>query len=227
MDGGLIRRLIHRFKNKGSAFLALPLLLVAVSAWSRDSFSSGPVVTGEASHLDGGSRWIFAKAEALDAMSASLGFPSTGSQFLLWGGGATISKPQMRMGVSGFTGGLSARSGQRATGWDLQLATLTMEQRYDYGSFVVTAGANTDYGYLTGRLEDGADVTYVQVPLFGGGVNTGFRWPAQTKMSFFTRVGYSWLQGNGEWRGKQGTALGTKSFDLQGLNITAQVELSL
>lgn len=212
-----------RTQHWGSAVLALPLLLasLSLSASVKTVIEEPP----EPSSLDGGARLLMGQAGALDDVPRQLGLPLTGANWLLWGGGATLTRPLLRLQASAWTGGLSATDGTNTTGWDLQLAELCLEQGYPYGSLLFTGGAMLDHAELFGRLQGPAGNSAVRAPLWGGGISAGVRWPRRTPMGFFVRGSYLWLQGTGDWRGAQAALLGRSKFDLGGPNLQGEVEL--
>lgn len=226
MDGVLSPLTQDKQKRKGSAKFALPFVLVTLLSAGLSAAAAGFTET-EDPHLDAGARVLFIKPVAFDTLASNLGYPTVGSPLLLWGGGATLAPGLLRVQMSGWAGGLSAVQGTRTSTWDLHLAAITLEQRYPLGQFLVTAGSSFELGELRGALDDGATLNRVQAPLWGAGVSVGGRWPAKTKLGFFARAGYLWLQGSGDWRGPLAPTLGTGHFDLGGLNGTVQVELSL
>jgi hypothetical protein len=183
----------------------------------------------ENDHVDGGARMLFANPLVLDSLASSVRFPKTGATFLLYGGGATLSPGDLRLGLSGWTGGLQANAGSKMTTWNLNLASLNLEQRYVNGSYEITGGLSADYGQLNGGLDDAASggLTRIESNLWGGSATAGIRWPVQSRLGFFVRSGYQWLQGDGIWHGvlAYGGWLGGEHINLDGLNVTAQVEL--
>ncbi len=211
----------------GSAILALPLLLAAPALGAASLYPGKPFPTADRPHLDAGYRVQAGNAATLDAAATTLGLPTTGAQFQLWGGGATLTRPQLRLQASGWTGALRSANGDRSTVWDLQLGELALEQSYDQGPLLITAGAALDYAELHGTLQGPAGHNSVRAPLWGGGVTAGVRWPAKTALGFFVRSAYLWLQGSGDWRGTQAAALGNgQRFDLSGPSLLGQVELA-
>jgi hypothetical protein len=219
--------------KRGSAALALPLLLCLGLAAGLAADTSSTITGVEDGHLDAGVRYLGVKPATFDNLSGAMRFPDTGGGLLLWGGGATISPGSLRAGMSGWSGGLSASQGARTTHWDLTLASLNLEQRYPGSTYELTAGTSLDYGHLAGGLDDygnsNVSLNRVDANLWGSSVTVGFRWPMQTKVSFFMRTAWQWLQGDGVWHGLGASAagLGSSHFDLGGPNVTAQVEMSL
>ena len=215
--------------RRGGA-LALPLLLCSLaSVMAVNPAWADSVVTAqaEAPHVDGGVRQILAKPEALDGLSKALvGYPSTGASFTLYGGGATFAPGDVRVGVSAWTGGLQASNGSKMTSWGLSMASLNLEQRYLQGSFLITGGTGVDYGQFHGGLDDAATahLNRIESQLWGYSATAGMRWPAHSRLAFFMRTGYQWLQGDGVWHGPD--AKGGEHLNLSGPNLTAQVELS-
>lgn len=212
--------------KRGSA-LALPLLLLAASPAAAIGVQVAP--QPEKPHIDGGARYLGNNGAGLDAASQAVGAPNAGGPWLLWGGGVTLTKPQIRLQASGWEGGLRAQQGSLVSAWDLQLAELAMEQTYPQGPLLITAGATVDHGSLFGRLVAPGGSSDVRVPLWGGGICAGIRWPRETKLGFFVRANYLWLSGQGDWQGDQAGALnngGGQKFDLGGFGATGQLELS-
>jgi|GEM_PF-4166185 hypothetical protein len=226
--------------RRGGA-LALPLLLCALAMLSAvkparaDGIVAAPV--NESDHLDAGSRMVYADGTILDAMSGSVHFPRTGGTFTLYGGGATIAPGSLRMQVAGWTGGLQASAGPKMTTWGLNLASLNMEQRYVQGAFLVTGGMGLDYGQFTGGLDNAqtAQLTRLESNVWGYSATAGLRWPAQSRLAFFVRSGFEWMQGDGRWKGYYASTpavpgvsaqLGGEHINLDGLNVTGQIELS-
>jgi hypothetical protein len=221
--------------RRGGA-LALPLLLCALGllspvkpAWADGIVAQAPT---ESDHLDAGARMLYANPLVLDGMSAykPVGFPKTGATFTLYGGGATLAPGSLRMQVAGWNGGLQASAGPKMTTWGLTLASLNMEQRYVQGAFLVTGGMGLDYGQFTGALDNPqlGQMTRLESNLWGYSGTAGLRWPAQSRLAFFVRSGYEWLQGDGRWRGTfaANNQLGGEHINLDGLNVTGQIELS-
>lgn len=214
-----------RRHGQGSAISALPFVLSLLLAAPASAASVTQV--SEPGHLDGGVRYIMARPDALNSISQRLpGYPDAGGNLLLYGAGGTLTPGMVRAQVSAWTGGVGAQQGSKSTRWDLNLGSLTLEQRYPMGAYMLTAGTSLEVGELRGALDDGAAINRVQAPLYGAGLNVGARWPAQTRLGFFTRAGYNWLSGGGEWRGPAAAALGTTQFDLGGPSLTAQLELA-
>jgi hypothetical protein len=219
--------------RRGGA-LALPLLLCALALVTGVKAARADGITTvdltENDHLDGGARMLFANPIVLDSLASDCGFPTAGATFLLYGGGATIAPGDLRIGVSGWTGGLQAHAGPKTTTWDLNLATLNLEQRYSQGSFLVTGGVGVDYGQFSGGLDDAStgQLTRIESDLWGYSATAGVRWPTQGRLGFFVRSGYEWLQGDGTWHGALADAgrLGGEHVNLGGPSVTAQVELS-
>lgn len=212
---------------QGSAIFALPFVLLLGAAVPAQAAST-TTSTIEKPHLDAGMRLLVIRPAVFDDLAGSVGFPETGGNLLLWGAGGTLSPGLLRVQVSAYNGGLSARKASKSSAWDLNLGALTLEQRYPLGQFTVTAGFSFEMGELRGAFDDGASVNRVLAQLYGMGVNIGGRWPAQTPLGFFARAGYLWLGGSGEWKGPLAASknLGSTSFDLGGPNLTVQVELS-
>ena len=105
--------------RRGGA-LALPLLLCALAllSWVNPARADSTVTSpNENDHVDGGVRMVFANPLVLDNLSSDSGFPKTGASFLLYGGGATLVPGDLRVGVSGWTGGLQANAGSKMTTW--------------------------------------------------------------------------------------------------------------
>jgi hypothetical protein len=219
--------------RRGGA-LALPLLLCALACLTgvKPARADGTTTTdlaAEPAHLDGGTRMLFTDPLVLDGLSGAVHFPRTGGTFTLYGGGATVASGALRVGVSGWTGGLQANAGPKMTTWALDLAALNLEQRYIQGSFLVTGGIGVDYGQFNGGLDDAstAQLTRMESNLWGYSAEAGLRWPVRSPLAFFIRSGYEWLQGDGRWHGGlAGRPLGGEHLNLDGLNATAQVELS-
>lgn len=209
--------------KRGSA-LALPLLLLSVA---RPAFAGlGSVIKAESPHIDGGARYIANSAGDLDAVAQKTGAPAVGGQWLLWGGGITLTKPQIRLQASAWEGGLRAQQGSLISAWDLELAELALEQTYAQGPCLITAGVTADHGELFGRLVAPGGSSDLRAPLWGGGFCAGVRWPRETKMGFLVRANYLWLAGQGDWQGDQAGLLGGQKVDLGGLGATGQIELS-
>jgi hypothetical protein len=217
--------------------LALPLLLCALSMLSpvKPARADGIVAQAptENDHVDGGARMLYANPLVLDSLSAQVGFPKTGGTFTLYGGGATLAPGSLRVQVAGWTGALQASAGPKMTTWGLTLASLNMEQRYVQGAFLVTGGVGLDYGQFTGGLDNaqtpqGAQLTRMESNLWGYSGTAGLRWPAQSRLAFFLRSGYEWLQGDGRWHGQYASTgqLGGEHINLDGLNVTGQIEFS-
>ena len=225
--------------RRGGA-LALPLLLCALALLSpvKPARADGIVAAApnENDHVDGGARMVYANPQVLDSISASVGFPKTGATFTLYGGGATIAPGSLRVQVAGWTGGLQASAGPKMTTWGLNLASLNMEQRYVQGAFLVTGGVGVDYGQFTGGLDNAqtAQLTRMEGNLWGYSATAGLRWPAQSRLALFMRSGYEWMQGDGHWQGYYtgpppltgGARLGGEHINLDGLNVTGQIEFS-
>jgi hypothetical protein len=212
--------------KRGGAVLALPLLLMlalrrpAAAAQINDSLQE------EIPHLDATATLLQARPEALDDVPQALGFPATGGQFMLYGGGASFSKGALRVGVQGMAGGLAARQGGLNTEWRLRFGNLLLEQRYPYGQFMITGGSILTYGQVEGLLENNSAITRYDGATYGGGVVVGGRWPRQTRLGFLARAGYEWLPVSGTWRGALAAANPKASFDLGGPLAQLQVELS-
>lgn len=209
-------------RTRGGAFLALPLLLGLASGLGAAGFRGSL----EKPHLDGGARWLSSNNGSLDAAAHDLGLPVTGGQWLLWGGGATLTRPELRLQASGWTGHLRAARGSESSEWHLHLAELSLEQRYEQGPLLVTGGATLNHGQLHGTLQGPGGHSSVRAPLWGGGLTAGLRWPRQTPLGFFGRGGWLWLMGQGHWRGDQADQLKDRTLDLSGPSLTAQVELA-
>jgi len=218
--------------------MALPLLLCAlaiVSAVNPARADTSVTLPGEAGHLDGGARLFLANPDGLDAIAADVPaaaggpFPKTGASFLLYGGGATIVPGPLRVQMSGWTGSLQANAGSKSTTWELSMGTINLEQRYNQGSFEVTGGIGVDYGQFTGALDDAASgqLNRMESNLWGYSATAGLRWPAQSRLAFFLRTGYEWLQGDGVWHGALASEgrLGASHVNLDGPSATLQVEL--
>jgi hypothetical protein len=206
-------------------FLALVLGLLFAAAGAK----AAPAVNQprDPGHIDASARYLMVKPEALNGISKRLaGFPDTGGNFLLYGAGATVSPGMVRAQVAAWTGGLSAAQAGKSTRWDLNLGALTLEQKYPMGQYVLTAGSSFEMGEIHGALDDGSGINRVQAQLFGLGMNAGVRWPAETRLGFLLRAGYLWLGGVGLWHGPQEAVLGNAQFDLNGANVTGQIELS-
>lgn len=180
----------------------------------------------ERAHLDGTAMMLFARPEALDDVPRGLGFPVTGSQVMLYGGGATLGKGPLRVSVQGLLGGVSARSGGLNTEWRLRLAGLVLEQRYPLYALQAMSGVILNYGQLEGLLEDGAQVTRYDGQAYGGGVISGVRWPRSTPLAFCAQGGHVWLPFNGAWKGALAGTNPKAAIDLGGLFAQAQVEYS-
>jgi hypothetical protein len=209
--------------KRGSA-LALPLLLLSLAGLVQAD--QGGVIRTEEPHIDGGARYIAASSGNLDAAAQLVGAPAVGGQWLLWGGGMTLTKPQIRLQASAWEGGLRAQQGSLISAWDLQLAELALEQTYAQGPCLITAGVTADHGELFGRLVAPGGASDLRAPLWGGGFCAGVRWPRDTKMGFLVRANYLWLSGQGDWQGDQAGALGGQKVDLGGAGATGQLELS-
>lgn len=209
-------------KSTWGSAIALPLLLALAGTLSAVNFGPGP---SESPNMAAGVRWL-SGGDTLAAPPQSLGLPATPSQWLLYGGGATLTKPNLRGQAGAWTGGLRANSGADVTAWDLHLAELSMEQTYPRGTLLVTAGATVNYAELHGSLTGPLGHSSVRAPLWGGGVTTGVRWPRQTALGFYVRGSWLWLSGMGDWRGDQAAKLGSHRFDLSGPSVTGQVELN-
>lgn len=215
---------------RGGAALALPLLLCLAGALGADSLNGVDTTVLETGHLDAGAMLLDVKPAVFDNLSAATGFPNTGGTLLLWGGGATLAPGKLRAQASAWSGGLSASEGSRMTTWTLDLAALNLEQRYTFSSYEITAGTSMEYGQLRGGLDDFStgSLNRVEADLWGSSVSAGFRWPLQTKVGFFVRTAWRWLQGDGTWHGgAPSTSLGSTHFDLGGPSVTAQIEMSL
>ena len=218
--------------KRGGAALALPLLLcLTVGPLGADTMNGVDTTLPETGHLDAGAMLLEVKPAVFDNLSAAAGFPNTGGTLLLWGGGATLAPGKLRAQASGWSGGLSASQGSRMTIWTLDLAALNLEQRYTFSTYEITAGTSMEYGHLLGGLDDYStgSLNRVEADLWGSSVSAGFRWPLQTKVGFFVRTAWRWLQGDGTWHGPGvgGWGLGTTHFDLGGPSVTAQIEMSL
>lgn len=216
--------------KRGGAALALPLFLCLAGALGADSLNGVDTTVLETGHLDAGAMLLDVKPAVFDNLSADVGFPNTGGTLLLWGGGATLAPGKLRAQASGWSGGLSASEGSRMTTWTLDLVALNLEQRYTYSSYEITAGTSMEYGHLRGGLDDFStgSLNRVEADLWGSSISAGFRWPLQTKVGFFVRTAWRWLQGDGTWHGgAQATSLGSTHFDLGGPSVTAQIEMSL
>ena len=225
---------VLRFLRSGGALGALPFFLFAAVFTAPCPGAGAPsqtTLTGAGSedpNLDAGMRVIFTKPSELDSIASSLGYPTAGGIWMMYGGGATITPGELRIQFSAWSGSLDAGDGTRSTEWDLKLAALNLEQRYLMSSFLVTGGVSLEAGQLLGFFSDSSDaqLTSVEAPLFGYSVQAGVRWPAQTKLGLFIRGGWEWLQGGGNWRGTEGPSLGSTLFELGGPTLTAQLELS-
>ena len=177
-------------KQRGSAIFALPLLLALSAGLSAAEFGIA-APPPESPHLDGGARWLnTTQPGAIDDIPHQLGLPQTGSQWLLWGGGATLTRPNLRLQASAWTGGLQASDKGGSSAWDLQLAELSLEQGYPHGSLLVTGGAMLDHAELYGALDGPGGSSRVRAPLWGGGFSAGLRWPRRTPNAFFVRGAY-------------------------------------
>ncbi len=167
--------------------------------------------------------------QALNDAPKGLGFPTTGSQLPLYGGGASFSKGALRVGVQTLVGGLSATEGEpRHRSGASALGNVILEQRYPTSQFLFTAGGVFTYGQVEGILTDGATngITRYDGTTWGFGVVAGARWPAQTRLGFMARTGYEWLPVNGEWKGEYAGSQPKSSFDLGGPIAQLQLELS-
>jgi hypothetical protein len=177
-------------------------------------------------HLDGTGMLLMARPEAFDDVPKGLGFPTTGAQMTLYGGGASFNKGDLNVGVQALSGGLTASTGGLDTEWRLRLANLLLEQRYPSGQFLFMAGTVFSYGQVEGILSDGGGITRYDGLTYGGGVLTDVRWPRQTRLGFTLRGGYEWLPVTGIWKGEHLGAQPKASFDLGGPFSQLQVELS-
>lgn len=205
----------------GSA-LALPLLLSLAASLTAGTVS---IPNAEKPNLAGGVRYLMG-GDTLGAAPKALGLPEPSTQWLLWGGGATIARPLLRAQASAWTGGLRAARGSDVTTWDLHLAELALEQTYPNNTLLITGGATANFAELHGTLGGPGGHSSVRAPLWGGGVSAGVRWPRQTALGFFVRGSWLWLMGQGDWRGDQAHLLGSQRFDLSGPSVTSQIELS-
>jgi hypothetical protein len=222
--------------KKGGAHRALPfwlcLALLALSAGLRadDSLSASTPSSPFDGSVDAGVRLLCTKPAVLDSLAASAGFPKTGGLWLLWGGGATLTPGALRIQVSAWEGSLGASSGGGDSAWNLGLAALTMEQAYPLDNCIFTAGITLESGELEGSFVRGNNLMGVDSALFGYGLNGGVRWPAQTPLAFFLRVGWDLLSGPGTWHGSPAPGAGNPGntlFELGGPTATLQLELSL
>jgi len=219
--------------KRGGAAMALPLLLclglgAAGLRANVTSLAPAPLPT-EDGHVDAGARLLDVNPSVFNGLSDRLGMPDTGGTLLLWGGGATIVPGKLRAQASGWSGGLSASQGTRQTTWDLDLAAFSLEERYPFTSYEITAGTSLEYGRLMGGMDDysAGNLNRVEANLWGTSVSAGFRWPTQTAVGFFVRTQWLWLQGDGTWHGSSASSLGSTHFDLGGPSVTAQIEMSL
>ena len=212
--------------KRGGAVAALPLLLwltLSPRAVLADDQASAPL---EAPNLDATGMLLMGRPEALDDAAKGLGFPTTGSQMALYGGGASFSKGALRVGVQTLVGGLSATQGDLDTEWRARFGNLILEQRYPLGQFLFTAGGVFTYGQVEGILTDDGRITRYDGITYGGGLVAGARWPAQTRLGFMARTGYEWLPVSGVWKGEHAGAGPKAAFDLGGPLAQLQLELS-
>ncbi|HTB22130.1 MAG TPA: hypothetical protein VK914_05450 [bacterium] len=225
---------------KGGAHRALPfwlcLALLGLGAGLRaddagdTTLDALPVLTPYNGSLDGGARLLYTNPSVLDSLAASAGFPKTGGLWLLWGGGATLTPGNLCIQISAWKGGLNASSAGAATGWNLGLAELTMEQAYLLDNCIFMAGISLESGELGGSFVRGNSTASVESAIFGYGLQGGMRWPAQTPLAFFLGIGWEMLTGPGTWHGDAATGtanLGTTLFELGGPTVTLQLDLSL
>jgi hypothetical protein len=202
--------------------LALPLFLLLAAPLRADMMDSA----SESPSIDATVMLLRAKPEALDDISSSLGFPTTGAQFVLYGGGETFAKGPLRVGVQGLLGGLSSTSGDLNTSWNLRLGNIVLEQRYPLGDFLVAAGSTLTYAQLEGLFsEANSKVTRYDGQAFGAGVEGAVRWPRLTKLGFLLRAGYQFLPVSGNWSGDRSGLNPRSSIDLGGPFGQAQLEL--
>jgi hypothetical protein len=210
--------------RRGSA-LALPLLLIAATVGAFGFQPQGEAAS-EQPHLDAGARSLFITSGQLDAAAQAVGAPTVGGTLWLIGGGATLTKPELRVQVSAWEGQLRSEQGASSTDWQMQLGELCFEQTYAQGPVLITAGFTADHAELYGSLQAPAGRSQVRVPLWGGGPSAGLRWPRGTRLGFLFRTNYLWFSGQGDWRGDQAALLGSQRFDLSGPGMTGQLELA-
>jgi hypothetical protein len=211
--------------KRGGAVLALPLLLMLAATARPDVFSSNSdTLPDEVPHMDATAMFLMVRPEVLDDVPLALGFPTTGGQVMLYGGGSSFGKGALRVGVQGLLGGVSARQGGKNTEWKMRFGNLLLEQRYPYGQFLITGGTILTYGQLEGVLEDNSAITRFDGATYGGGIVLGVRWPRQTRLGFMARTGYEWLPVNGAWKGALAASSPKATFDLGGPLAQAQVE---
>jgi hypothetical protein len=208
--------------KRGGAVLALPLLL-----WFARPASADVEMTADAGpHLDATGMMLIARPEALDDAPKGLGFPTTGSQVALYGGGAGFSKGALNVEVQALVGGLTASLGDLDTEWRLRFGNVLMEQRYPYQQFLFMGGAVFTYGQVESILTDDKGITRYDGLTYGGGVVASARWPRATRLGFTLRTGYEWLPVTGIWKGEHASVQPKSSFDLGGPLGQLQLELS-
>lgn len=208
----------------GTLGLLLLLAFTAPLEAAAYGYGSGAYAVSAGGHVDGGVRYLNSPG-TLNSAPERLGLPIAGSQWLLWGGGVTLEKTELRLQAGAWTGALHAEGTGGRTDWNLQLGELALEQLYPRGNFLLTGGACLDYGELSGTLTGSGGHSSVRAPLWGGGVTAGLRWPRTTALGFFVRSGWIWLIGQGDWWGDQAGLLGSQRFELSGPGLTAQAEL--
>jgi hypothetical protein len=211
--------------RKGSALAALPFAL---------AFLASPALVHPASPTDlfGKARvnsnagmagfgveapWtlLSLNADTLNEPNRSLGYPgASGGSLQMLGAGMVVQQNEIRWTVAGLTGGLSSKDGDKASNWNLDLIALIAEQRYPAASFEITAGFAALYGIYGAEMRDNGAYTRFESRFVGTGTVAGLRWPAQSKLSFFTRGGYFWLPASGDWNGTLRGRMAKTYYDL-------------